>query len=390
LISMGNPLRNLLRLPTLGHYSITELKHKTSSIMLRWSDAEQTRETFGMKPKNGIMFPYASKRISYTCYLLVFKLTTLVIWMEPCLGGAGDMIDLHITEQNLKAHVEALTKTIGERSVSRRWNLDKTAEYIEAFYQGINVDSKREPYLYGKNTVSNIVAEIVFTNRDSKVFLIGAHYDSLKGTVGADDNASSVAVQLEVARVLARLKATETLDLAVRFVSFALEEPPAYGTRSMGSRVYARKAKKEKERIDGMICLEMVGYTCQEPGCQTYPFPLMFLDYPKTGNYIGIVGNYRSRELTGSLFQSFEENEALPVVKLTVPWSGYLIPNVRLSDHASFWDRGYKAVMITDTAFYRNPHYHRRSDTMDKLDFPFMSQLVHSLVLFFLSQGNSP
>lgn len=299
------------------------------------------------------------------------------------------MLDFHRTEQNLKVHVEALTKNIGERSVSRLWNLEKTAEYIETFYQEINVDSHREPYLYGKSIVSNIVADIVFTNGDLKVFLIGAHYDSVRGTVGADDNASAVAVQLEVARVLSGIKAMENLDLTVRFVSFALEEPPAYATRSMGSRVYARKAKKDNERIDGMICLEMVGYTCQEPGCQKYPFPLMFLDYPKTGNYIGIVGNYRSRKFTGSLFQSFEKNERLPVVKLTVPGSGYLIPNVRLSDHASFWDRGYKAVMITDTAFYRNPHYHRASDTMDKLDFSFMTELVRSLVQFFIAQGNS-
>ena len=299
------------------------------------------------------------------------------------------MIDFHITKQNLKVHVEALTKNIGERSVSRLWNLEKTAEYIETFYHEINVDSRREPYLYGKNTVSNIVADIVFTNGDLKVFLVGAHYDSLKGTVGADDNASAVAVQLEVARVLSSLKTIENLDLTVRFVSFALEEPPAYGTRSMGSRVYVRKARKAKERIDGMICLEMVGYTCQEPGCQNYPFPLMFLGYPKAGNFIGIVGSYRSRQFTDSLFQSFEKNEFLPVVKLTVPGHGYLIPNVRLSDHASFWDRGYKAVMITDTAFYRNPHYHRASDTMDKLDFPFMTELVRSLVLFFISQGKS-
>lgn len=306
------------------------------------------------------------------------------------MNSKADIIDLRTTEQNLKTHVEALTKTIGERSVASLWNLEKTAEYIEAFYQEINVDSHREPYPYRKETVSNIVADIVFTNGNSKVFLIGAHYDSLKGTVGADDNASAVAVQLEVARVLAGLKTSKTLDLTIRFVSFALEEPPAYATRSMGSRVYARKAKKEKERIDGMICLEMVGYTCHEPGCQTYPFPLMFFGYPKIGDYIGIVGNYRSRKFTASLFQAFEENENLPVVKSIVPGSGYLIPNIRLSDHASFWDQGYKAVMITDTAFYRNPHYHRTSDTMNKLDFSFMTQLVQSLVLFFLSEGKSP
>ncbi len=319
--------------------------------------------------------------------VIVFILAAYVIGMEPFLGREGEMIDLQFTEQKLKAHVEALTKTIGERSVSRLWNLEKTAEYIEGFYRGINVESRRDPYLYRKKTVSNIVSDIVFSTGDNKVFLIGAHYDSLAGTVGADDNASAVAVQLEVARELARLTATENLDLTVRFVSFALEEPPAYATWSMGSRVYAKKAKKGKERIDGMICLEMVGYTCLEPGCQAYPFPLMFLGYPKTGNYIGIVGNYRSRKFTHSLLQSFEKNQALPVVTLTVPWSGYLIPNVRLSDHASFWDQGYRAVMITDTAFYRNPHYHRSSDTMEKLDFSFMTQLVYSLVMYFLSQG---
>jgi len=158
-----------------------------------------------------------------------------------------------------------------------------------------------------------------------------------------------------------------------------------YGTRLMGSRVYARKAKQAKERIDGMICLEMVGYTCHEPGCQGYPFPLMFMGYPDTGNFIGIIGNFKSRHFSRALHESFQKNQALPVEKLTVPWSGYLVPNVRLSDHAAFWDQGYKAVMITDTAFYRNPHYHTGRDTMDKLDFDFMSRLVDSLVEFFVT-----
>lgn len=329
------------------------------------------------------------KRIGLYPGLLAIFLTTLVIRLQPCHSGEKEMTDLHITEHNLKNHVEALTRTIGERSVARLWNLQKTAEYIEAFYRGIGVESTREPYPYRKETVFNIVADIGPGREGSKIFLVGAHYDSLKGTVGADDNASAVAVQLEVARVLAGIMAERPLGVTVRFVSFALEEPPAYATWSMGSRVYAKKAKMENERIDGMICLEMVGYTCHEPGCQAYPFPLMFFDYPKTGNYIGIVGNYKSRKFTAALFRSFEKNRSLPVVKLTVPWSGYLIPNVRLSDHASFWDRGYKAVMITDTAFYRNPHYHRRSDTMEKLDFSFMSQLVASLFQFFLSESAS-
>ena len=297
------------------------------------------------------------------------------------------MIDLQTTEQNLRNHLHVLTRTIGERSVATLWNLHKSADYIEAVHREIGLEPRREAYLYRGSEVANIVADLDFAGGDKKIYLLGAHYDSLKGTVGADDNASAVAVQLEVARALSALGKDQPGSLTLRCVSFALEEPPAYATRKMGSRVYARRAKREGERLDGMICLEMVGYTCREPGCQAYPFPLMFRNYPKAGDYIGIVGDYRSRKFTRAIYTAFRKNEALPVIKLTVPWGGYLLPSVRLSDHASFWDRGYKAVMITDTAFYRNPHYHRRSDTMETLDFSFMARLVQSLVLFFVEQG---
>jgi Zn-dependent M28 family amino/carboxypeptidase len=209
------------------------------------------------------------------------------------------------------------------------------------------------------------------------------------GTVGADDNASAVAVQLETARHLMMLKDHLELDLTVKFVSFPLEEPPTFGTRHMGSSVYAHNAWKSKEQIDGMICLEMVGYTCHDEGCQDYPFPLMFFDYPKQGDFIGIVGNFKSRKFTNDLFEAFGRNPDLPVVKLTVPVGGFLLPSVRLSDHSSFWHRDYKAVMVTDTAFYRNPHYHRISDTMEKLDYAFMAELVKSLLLYFCSHPKS-
>jgi Zn-dependent M28 family amino/carboxypeptidase len=155
----------------------------------------------------------------------------------------------------------------------------------------------------------------------------------------------------------------------------------------MGSRVYAKMARAQKEKIDGMICLEMVGYTCHEVGCQNYPFPLMFLNYPKKGNFIGIVNNFKSRGFARGLVEQFQKNPQLPVVKLTVPFNGWIMPAVRLSDHASFWDQGFKAVMVTDSAFFRNPYYHTAADTMDKLDFEFMAELVESLVIFFLSHN---
>jgi hypothetical protein len=307
-----------------------------------------------------------------------------------CPGNAiGEdvfMIDMEKTAERLKDHLRMLTQTIGERSVLLPENLKKTQEYIETFYQGIGIPVHCESYPYRNYTVANVVAEISFCDTPTKQYLVGAHYDSVVGTVGADDNASAIAVQLETARHLNLLKGNQELDLAVKFVSFTLEEPPAFGTRHMGSRVYAMKAWKQKEQIDGMICLEMVGYTCHDPGCQSYPFPLMFLDYPKQGNFIGIVGNLSSKGFTEALYRTFCRNPDLPVVKLTVPLGGYLLPSVRLSDHSSFWDRGYQAVMITDTAFFRNPHYHRASDTMDRLNYGFMAQLVKSLLLFFCPQ----
>ncbi len=295
------------------------------------------------------------------------------------------MIDIRQTQQRLQDHLHALTVNIGERSVRVPENLEKTAAYITSFYQDIGVAVESQAYSYAELPLDNIVAEIAFRADPKHRFLIGAHYDSVSGTVGADDNASAVAVQLEVARHLAEQKGTNTLDLAVKFVSFALEEPPVYGTRHMGSRVYAKMARTQKEKIDGMICLEMVGYTCKESGCQHYPFPLMFMDYPKQGNFIGIVNNFKSGGFARGLVEQFQENQRLPVVKLTVPFNGWIMPAVRLSDHASFWDEGFKAVMLTDSAFFRNPYYHTAADTMDKLDFEFMAEVVESLVIFFLS-----
>jgi len=297
----------------------------------------------------------------------------------------SSMIDIQQTGERLEAHLRTLTETIGERSVRFPENLAKTADYIQSFYEDIGIAVHREPYDYSDSKVDNVVAEISTGPQPSNRYLLGAHYDSVSGTVGADDNASAIAVQLETVRCLKVLLGRGALDLAVTFVSFALEEPPVYGTRYMGSRVYAKKARKVQEKIDGMICLEMVGYTCYEPGCQHYPFPLRFFGYPKEGNYVGIVGNFKSGGFTKALFKVFRNNPELPVIKLKIPFNGWILPAVRLSDHASFWDQGFKAVMITDTAFFRNPHYHRPSDTMEKLDYGFMAELVESLLLFFKS-----
>lgn len=319
--------------------------------------------------------------------VLLLSLAVGLFWGQ---GGPRaemtSMVDKNVTMAELKDHVRALTVDIGERSVRRPENLARTEAYIVSFYRDLGISVKTAPYSYRDVTVANVVADVAFKNDAAERFLVGAHYDSVAGTVGADDNASAVAVQLETARHLAALAPPEDLDLTVRFVFFALEEPPAFDTPQMGSRVYARQAKRSGEKIDGMICLEMVGYTCSTPGCQNYPFPLMFFDYPDTGEFIGIVGNLRSRGLTRSLARAFKQNPELPVIPLTVPLRGWLMPSIRLSDHSAFWDHGFKAVMITDSAFYRNPDYHLPSDTMEKLDYGFMAEVVESLVGFFSSR----
>lgn len=293
------------------------------------------------------------------------------------------MIDIKETAERLQQHLKMLTVTIGERSVCRPENLVKTRAYIESFYRDLGLPVESQTYRYKDLEAANVITRIDLGENPSRLFVLGAHYDSVAGTVGADDNAAAIAVQLETARQLKDMTGASKSNVSVKLVSFALEEPPTYATRHMGSKVYARQARRDGEQIEGMICLEMVGYFCDEPGRQSYPFPLMFMNYPKEGNFIGIVGNSSSRGLTRSLEHAFQKNPSLPVVTLTVPLNGWVLPSVRLSDHSSFWDENYRAVMVTDSAFYRNPHYHLPSDTMDKLDFRRMAELVKSLLIFF-------
>jgi Zn-dependent M28 family amino/carboxypeptidase len=298
----------------------------------------------------------------------------------------ASIVSIDGTAESLRRHVEALTVDIGERSVDRPENLRKAADYIRSFYEETGLTAVLEPYRYRSFTVANVIAQVQFSEKPARRYLLGAHYDSVRGTVGADDNASAVAVQLETAKILKSLEGELKAGVAVKCVSFALEEHPAFWTPYRGSWVHARRAKRAREQIDGMICLEMVGYRSREPGSQRYPFPLMHLNYPKVGDFIGIIGDHRSAPLVHSICRAFTRNPDLPTQCLIVPWKGWLTHFVRRSDHVSFWDTGYPAVMITDTAEFRNPHYHRKSDTLEKLDYEFMAELVESLLHFLCGE----
>lgn len=299
------------------------------------------------------------------------------------------MTDLQFNKDNstqrIEQHLHLLTREIGERSVHRWENHAETRDTLQEIFQRIGLQTTLETYEYAGKSVANVIAEINPGRQPAQRYLVGAHYDTVAGTVGADDNASGVAVLLELATVLQENRSLLDPDLSIRLVAFALEEPPVFSTSYMGSKVHARAMKANQEHLTGMICLEMVGFTCHRKGCQSYPFPLQFMNYPQTGDFIGIVGNFQSRKFTAALMDAFQHNPALPAISLSVPFNGWLMPAIRLSDHAPFWDQGFNAVMITDTAFYRNPHYHRPSDTIDTLDTGFMAELVRSLLLFFLA-----
>lgn len=280
-------------------------------------------------------------------------------------------------EQALRRHVETLCVEIGPRSPFDGDSLARAAAYIEATFAQAGLAVSEQRYVFAGRPVANLLADP--PGRQAKsYYVVGAHYDSVSATPGADDNASAVAVLLELGRRLPDLG----LAAPVRLVAFTMEESPAFMTRDQGSRVFLRAARRAGDKIAGAIVLEMVGYTCPR---QHYPLALRWAGYPPRGDFIGVVGNRRSRAFGRAVLKGFGGNPSLPVESLFVPFDGWVLPATRLSDHAAFWDARVPALMVTDTAFFRNPNYHLPSDTVDTLDFRFMAELVRSLELALLA-----
>lgn len=213
----------------------------------------------------------------------------------------------------------------------------------------------------------NLLQELSGTD-DGPPVLIGAHYDSVPGSPGADDNASAVAVLLELSRMLSE----EPLRLPVWLVAFDLEE-----WRMQGSKALARSIKRDRRKLSWMASLEMVGCRHKEPGTQSYPFPFGFF-YPNTADFILLLGNMKAHGLLKRMASGFQE-AGVKTQRFTVPFNGWAIPPTRLSDQSPFWDIGVAGVMVTDTAWNRNPNYHKSTDTIDKLDFDFMAGITQGL-----------
>lgn len=316
-------------------------------------------------------------RMNKFLFYLVFFIVAFIILRISTFGwrifeshSSKPLKEHQTLENSLKSHVFTLAGKIGDRSVFQYLKLEEAARYIIEQLSFFGYDVQLQEYSVYDRKAKNIIATKVGSTKPDEVIIVGAHYDSCFNP-GADDNASAVAGLLELASILYPVQTSRT----IKFVAFVNEEPPFFKTENMGSRVYARKAKEKKEDIKGVVILEMIGYYSNEPNSQRYP-SFLGLFYPNRANFICIVGNWNSRTLLKKVKHAFESGTEFPMETFIGP--GF-IAGVDFSDHWSFWKEGWPAVMITDTAFYRNPHYHKESDTPDKLDYKSMSEVVKGL-----------
>ena len=274
----------------------------------------------------------------------------------------------------LKQHVNILCSKFSPRDFHHQENLYLTAAYIFEQFKLSGADVYEHTYEVDGAGYKNVIAE--YGPESPSVIIIGAHYDAVTGTPGADDNASGVAGILE----LARLFSTVSFPSRVILAAYTLEEPPFFASKLMGSAVHARALKEQQVGGKLMICFEMIGYFSDEPGSQQFPVPFLKLYYPTTGNFIAIVDQLFSIQ-AGKMKRHIRKAIDLSVYSINAPkW----LPGVDWSDHLNFWKQGHPAVMITDTAFYRNEEYHSDDDTPDRLDYERMAKVVHGVYSYVL------
>ncbi len=293
----------------------------------------------------------------------------------PGTSYRGPLPPLSTEEEALKSalrlDVEKLADEIGFRDVEHYENLCLTVDFLETSFVEAGYEVRKGSYEVEGKTCYNIEVEIEGIDRPNEIVVVGAHYDSIVGSPAANDNASGVAATLALARAFSGKSLSRTL----RFVAFVNEEPPYFQTPLMGSVVYARGCRQYIENITAMLSLETIGYYSDEKGSQRYPFPLSFI-YPSTGDFIGFVGNVASGQLVRQAVKSFRSHTQFPSEGGVFPSA---IPGVGWSDHWSFWQENYPAVMVTDTAVFRYPYYHTPQDTPDKIDFDRMARVVKGL-----------
>lgn len=268
----------------------------------------------------------------------------------------------------LETHVTSLARDIGDRHVQRAGSLERAAEYISRQFRLSGFKVEEQAYLVDGTEVKNLLVEIRGSERADEIVVVGAHYDSYLGSPGADDNATGVAAVIEIAKRLREVQPKRTL----RFIAYTQEERPNGSRGTMGSQVYARACRQKSENVVAALALESMGYYSDALFSQLYPPPFCFC-YPLRGNFIAFIGDTSSRNLVHTCIASFRSHTAFPSEGVA---SWRWIPGVGSSDHEPFWQEGYPGLMITTTAPFRNPHYHKKSDLPENVDFEKMAVVV--------------
>jgi hypothetical protein len=319
---------------------------------------------------------HGARLIALALVVAIFGIPVLaLLWMTAVPGKsfAGSLPPITAEQADLAArlrgHVEAIARE--PHNLGHPEALERAALHIEAALAAIGYTVERQPFDGGK--VCNIAVTLAPADPAAETLVIGAHYDSAYDAPGANDNASGTAAVLELARTLADLRGKA--PLRIRFVLFVNEEPPFFQTERMGSLVYARRLRATGERVRGMWSLETLGYYSDRPGSQRYPFPLRML-YPDTGDFVAFVGTVGSRGFVRLSVAAFRAYAPFPSVGGTAP--GF-VQGIDWSDHWAFEQAGFPALMITDTAPFRYPHYHSRQDTPDKIDYARLARVVTGL-----------
>lgn len=311
---------------------------------------------------------------------LLWSLTAILL-TGPILVRQTAKLDLpyelDVSPERLQRDVELLCGDLAPRQHQPQDNLDRTAEWIADEFRRAGLVVEYQDYELPEGRFRNVVGFREGLETDEPVRVIGAHYDVFGSFPGADDNASGVAVLLELVRTLPPMKPRHSQY----FVAFSTEEPPFFSTDGMGSHVFARKMHERGTRIDLMVALDLVGYFTDTPGSQRFPIPGMGLLYPRTGNFLAVVGDLRSGKSLKRVKWSMARLTDLPVRSFRAPAA---LPGVMWSDHRSFREFDMPGVLLTDTAHMRYPWYHTENDTPDKLDYGRMAEIVrglHAIVL---------
>jgi len=302
--------------------------------------------------------------------LAMFSFVSLFARSRPGAGSPAVAVD----PARLEAHVRALAETFVPRDESHPENLDRAAAYIRRELQEAGGRVEEQPFEVGGTTYRNVIARFGPETRERIV--VGAHYDAAGPYPGADDNASGVAGLIELARLLGKSVKKNAPRTQVELVAYTLEEPPHFAGSTMGSAYHAAALKRQGIPLRAMIALEMIGYFTDAPDSQRFPLPGMKRLYPTQGNFITVAGKLGQGALVRQVKKAMRSASPLGVEAISAPPS---LPGVSLSDHRNYWEAGYPAVMITDTAFYRNDNYHTASDTPDTLDYKKMAMVVQGL-----------